>query len=47
MHKCEEIVGGPAENRWAPALRDQSLQARAVAVATAKVPDEIWLKHQG
>jgi pyruvate,water dikinase len=48
MHKCEEIVGGPAEIEWA---RDETgitlLQARPLAVATAHVPDEIWLKHPG
>ena len=48
MHKCEEIVGGPAEIEWA---RDDTgislLQARPLAVATAQVPDEIWLKHPG
>src|SRR6266516_2241234 len=48
MHKCEEIVGGPAEIEWA---QDDAgvhlLQARPLAVATAQVPDEIWLKHPG
>ena len=48
MRKCEEIVGGPAEIEWA---RDDTgirlLQARPLAVAAARVPDEIWLKHPG
>jgi pyruvate,water dikinase len=48
MRKCEEIVGGPAEIEWA---RDDTgirlLQARPLAVAAARAPDEIWLKHPG
>jgi len=48
MHKCEGIVGGPAEIEWA---QDDTginlLQARPLAVASAQVPDEIWLKHPG
>src|SRR6266581_5511128 len=48
MHKCEEIVGGPAEIEWArDATGISLLQARPLAVAAAQVPDEIWLKHPG
>src|SRR6266704_395027 len=48
MHKCEEIVGGPAEIEWArDATGINLLQARPLAVAAAQVPDEIWLKHPG
>src|SRR5258705_374080 len=48
MRKCEQIVDGPAEIEWA--LVDTGihlLQARPLAIATAPVPDEIWLKHPG
>jgi pyruvate,water dikinase len=48
MRKAEEIFGGPVEIEWA--LDDDGfklLQARALYVEPATVPDEIWLQHPG
>ena len=46
MRKAEALMNGPVEIEWA--LDDTGiklLQARPLHVASAPVPDEIWLKH--
>jgi len=48
MRKAESVLAMPVEIEWA--LDDTGfklLQARPLRVATAHVPDEIWLKHPG
>ena len=48
MRKAEAVLGMPVEIEWA---LDETgfmlLQARPLRVATANVPDQIWLKHPG
>ena len=44
--RAEDIIGGPTEIEWAlDDLGFKLLQARPLQVATATVPDEIWLRH--
>lgn len=48
LRKAETLMGMPVEIEWA--LDDDGfklLQARALHVQPAHVPDEIWLKHPG
>jgi pyruvate,water dikinase len=46
MLKAEELMQRPVEIEWAlDAAGIKLLQARALHVAAAPVPDEIWLKH--
>ena len=44
--RAEDVIGGPTEIEWAlDDLGFKLLQARPLQVATATVPDEIWLRH--
>ena len=44
--RAENVIGGPTEIEWAlDDLGFKLLQARPLQVATATVPDEIWLRH--
>lgn len=48
IRKAETVLGHPVEIEWA--LDDRGfklLQARALHVTAAHVPDDIWLKHPG
>ena len=44
--RAENVIGGPTEIEWAlDDLGFKLIQARPLQVATATVPDEIWLRH--
>ena len=44
--RAEDVIGGPTEIEWAlDDLGFKLIQARPLQVATATVPDEIWLRH--
>jgi pyruvate,water dikinase len=48
LRKAETLLGFPVEIEWALDERGfKLLQARALHVTPAKLPDEIWLKHPG
>ena len=43
---AEDVIGGPTEIEWAlDNVGFKLVQARPLQVATAAVPDEIWLRH--
>ncbi len=48
MRKAADVLGTPVEIEWAlDEAGCKLLQARALRLETAPVPDEIWLKHPG